>query len=279
MKHKRLLVFAIFLVIIIILISVLGLVILSENKDSDLAQIGGDRDEHGCLAPAGYSWCLGKNKCLRSWEEPCNETDASNNIENLIDNLELASGVSFSDAHEVEFVWQLKNDQVSINGYEFVASAITPTQYGNIEAFYNNTEFMPDLINNGFVRNGMHCINSKANADEASFELTIKCGYPNDQNFSFEGSDRVIKDLFVNKYKINENQFKIEFTHRTDTHVRGVVTFLNGFTYENSLSNTGVFLSAKVDNKWKLIYDGNGSYSCKLVNSFNFPDMMIKDCY
>ncbi len=33
--------------------------------------IGGQKDEHGCLGPAGYSWCPSKNKCLRTWEEAC----------------------------------------------------------------------------------------------------------------------------------------------------------------------------------------------------------------
>ena len=32
---------------------------------------GSDRDAHGCIASAGYSWCDGKQKCLRQWEEPC----------------------------------------------------------------------------------------------------------------------------------------------------------------------------------------------------------------
>lgn len=36
--------------------------------------IGGDKDEHGCLGPAGYSWCEAKNKCLRVWEEKCEST-------------------------------------------------------------------------------------------------------------------------------------------------------------------------------------------------------------
>jgi hypothetical protein len=40
-----------------------------ENGAGNL--IGGDRDEHGCLGPAGYSWCEEKQKCLRSWEENC----------------------------------------------------------------------------------------------------------------------------------------------------------------------------------------------------------------
>ncbi len=33
--------------------------------------VGGDRDEHGCIGSAGYSWCELKQKCLRVWEEPC----------------------------------------------------------------------------------------------------------------------------------------------------------------------------------------------------------------
>ncbi len=33
--------------------------------------IGGDKDEHGCLLMAGYTWCEPKQKCLREWEENC----------------------------------------------------------------------------------------------------------------------------------------------------------------------------------------------------------------
>ncbi len=33
--------------------------------------VGNDRDEHGCIASAGYSWCDLKEKCLRVWEEKC----------------------------------------------------------------------------------------------------------------------------------------------------------------------------------------------------------------
>lgn len=38
----------------------------------DIGQIvGGDKDEHGCIGSAGYSWCEPKNECLRVWEEKC----------------------------------------------------------------------------------------------------------------------------------------------------------------------------------------------------------------
>lgn len=33
--------------------------------------VGNDRDAHGCIGSAGYSWCEPKNKCLRVWEEAC----------------------------------------------------------------------------------------------------------------------------------------------------------------------------------------------------------------
>jgi hypothetical protein len=46
-------------------------VIEISDSNSTPQIIGGDRDEHGCLGPAGYSWCEAKQKCLRVWEEDC----------------------------------------------------------------------------------------------------------------------------------------------------------------------------------------------------------------
>lgn len=55
----------------------------NEAEDSNEASVdipgsqepGGDTDEHGCQASAGYTWCEPKQKCLRTWEEPCEEED------------------------------------------------------------------------------------------------------------------------------------------------------------------------------------------------------------
>jgi len=35
--------------------------------------IGGEKDEHGCLGAAGYRWCSSEQKCMRMWEEYCEE--------------------------------------------------------------------------------------------------------------------------------------------------------------------------------------------------------------
>jgi hypothetical protein len=39
--------------------------------------VGNDRDAHGCIPSAGYSWCEVKQKCLRVWEEKCQLVNAT----------------------------------------------------------------------------------------------------------------------------------------------------------------------------------------------------------
>lgn len=36
--------------------------------------VGGDKDAHGCIGSAGYTWCEAKQKCLRTWEEKCDNS-------------------------------------------------------------------------------------------------------------------------------------------------------------------------------------------------------------
>lgn len=45
----------------------------NETVDNNRNIPGGDRDEHGCIGSAGYTWCEAKQKCLRLWEEQCND--------------------------------------------------------------------------------------------------------------------------------------------------------------------------------------------------------------
>jgi hypothetical protein len=58
------------------IILILGLTLFSSGCTQP---IGGDKDEHGCLIAAGYSWCETKGKCLRIWEEPCQGANTTAN--------------------------------------------------------------------------------------------------------------------------------------------------------------------------------------------------------
>ena len=47
-----------------------------ENCTATPVIVGGDRDAHGCIGSAGYTWCEELNKCLRVWEEACKPAGA-----------------------------------------------------------------------------------------------------------------------------------------------------------------------------------------------------------
>lgn len=52
-----------------------------KTKSQEEELIGGQKDEDGCLIGAGYSWCEAKQKCLRVWEEKCEQEDISESDE------------------------------------------------------------------------------------------------------------------------------------------------------------------------------------------------------
>ena len=49
--------------------------------------VGNDEDEQGCKASAGYSWCQIKQKCLRIWEEKCEEEVVEENTKETVTKL------------------------------------------------------------------------------------------------------------------------------------------------------------------------------------------------
>lgn len=57
---------------VVVTIALLGVAGFALKKNApDTTLVGSDRDEHGCIGSAGYSWCAPKNICLRTWEEKC----------------------------------------------------------------------------------------------------------------------------------------------------------------------------------------------------------------
>jgi hypothetical protein len=46
--------------------------------------VGNDEDKYGCKASAGYSWCEIKQKCLRVWEEKCEEKKVEETVKEAV---------------------------------------------------------------------------------------------------------------------------------------------------------------------------------------------------
>jgi len=58
---------------IIIILAIISLVLIVGCEKP----IGGERDEHGCLGPAGYTWNEDVNACIREWELNENQKEAA----------------------------------------------------------------------------------------------------------------------------------------------------------------------------------------------------------
>jgi len=73
MKHLIKIILLPFFVILLIAV----LFVSGCAKSNNIQVVGGDKDIHGCIGSAGYSWCESKQKCLRIWEEACTIEDVA----------------------------------------------------------------------------------------------------------------------------------------------------------------------------------------------------------
>jgi len=53
----------------IMLFCLVSLALGACHKEGDSLLAGGDRDEHNCIASAGYTWSQTRQSCVRVWEE------------------------------------------------------------------------------------------------------------------------------------------------------------------------------------------------------------------
>ena len=56
---------------------IISVIFVSGCTTDTNSPIGGERDEHGCLGPAGYSWDSDVGACIRSWELDDNQKRAA----------------------------------------------------------------------------------------------------------------------------------------------------------------------------------------------------------
>ena len=82
-----------------------------------------------------------------------------------------------------------------------------------------------------------------------------------------------IKELFAQKYNKSLEEVELLVTFETDAHVKGSVSLGEGE------ENRGMFLAAKNDDVWQIVFDGNGSFACSLLDEYAFPSEMKEGCY
>lgn len=80
----------------------------------------------------------------------------------------------------------------------------------------------------------------------------------------------MLGDLFSKKTGKPINDIIVKISREDNTHIKGIITIKDVYT--------GVFLIAKTNGEWAIVWDGNGKYPCDNIKSYNFPAEMINDC-
>jgi len=114
--------------------------------------LGGDKDSHGCLIAAGYSWCSQKEKCLREWEEPCTQEKAFE----VLTNLKKETDISFCGIGKTTFKWTVTDSQEEekhepiekeVEGKVFSAKNLENVNSTKIDDFFKENSFLLDKYN------------------------------------------------------------------------------------------------------------------------------------
>jgi len=63
-------------IVVLVLIALGAWWYTSSQSTRPAPLVGGDRDAHGCIGSAGYTWCAARSACIRTWETYCTAAPA-----------------------------------------------------------------------------------------------------------------------------------------------------------------------------------------------------------
>lgn len=114
----------------------------------------------------------------------------------------------------------------------------------------------------------------KASAGYSWCEIKQKCLRLWEEKCEAEKVEETVKDavtkLLIDKYNWDEDKVSVQVNKEVGDFATGSVGF-------GSEIGGGGWLVKKIDGKWQLVWDGNGSVDCqKLRTVYNFPDEILK---
>ncbi len=282
--------------VIILIILVGGAFYISKNPIEEEQIVGGDKDEQGCLIAAGYSWCEAKQECLRPWEEGC-----ADYISDLFVSIEDETKIDFSDSEEIELNWQVEDEEavktLTLSALMISADEVKKEDFEKIRPFMQKEGFEDDKYNGMGSFFGEHNAYRKDNFNLVCTTSGIFSDFdPDDKKYEPETTDRDVKitcalldkslvpkisdekrirEALAQKHNKKVSQTEISVEQKTENHAKGGVVFQPGGS-----ENSGMFLAAKVNDLWQIVFDGNGTPTCLELEDYNFPEDMIEGaCY
>jgi len=163
----------------------------NQNTNQDDQLIGGDKDEHGCLIAAGYTWCEAKQKCYRSWEEICQSKEPKQVVESYVNNTLIVTPNNYAKAIEslmpdlqkqfdetpgfVPQSYGIQDGPVSVTAEEAKINGTDATV--NVVGHYDGTDVI--WVFNLKIHQGEWKINSYLKDVNGNEDITIRKAYEN----------------------------------------------------------------------------------------------------
>jgi len=124
-------IFIITALIVLLFSLALGLGLFHSPKEE--LPIGGERDEHGCLGPAGYQWNSEANACIREWELNKNQIKA---VKIAVDYVGYEKGLTITQVQTAKcpgcFMVEVEKGKnrvkVTLEDYKAVKKTLTPEE-------------------------------------------------------------------------------------------------------------------------------------------------------
>ncbi len=220
-------------------------------------------------------------------------------VEELLFNLKQETGLDFSEISLINFQWNAIDQKENIiektvKGKRIELKDVSAVDKTRVEKYFEENGFVVDRYNladgvvgslAGYKRDHLICqisglmrLNEEGLPDgNEIMDLAVNCA-----QVDFDPSPELlpqisIKKLLSEKYDKKLSQIDLEIEQQTSHHLRGSV-FLDSELSDGE-GNGGIFLAAKTGQEWELVFDGNGSFSCRMLEEYDFPEDMQTGCF
>lgn len=215
----------------------------------------------------------------------------------LLLGLKEKSNLPLSQIGQTDFIWKFEDgDEVKefmVDGKGVSVESVAVSDI-SIKQYLKNNGFFADTLNtaegtvgrlHAFREGNTVCLISEIvtgfdanNPDEIPSDrnykdVEVQCGRLDPEIIPLISKDSLIKKLFAKKYNIAVSEISLTFNYEVDRYLRGLVQ-----VGEPGPGSSGLFLAAKIEGEWEIVFDGNGSFSCSNTRGYGFPEYMISDC-
>jgi inhibitor of cysteine peptidase len=224
------------------------------------------------------------------------ESNTEPEIPQLLKALANETGIIFSNIEEAEIKWNIKQEigirQITIRGMGFKTQEAPGQTLIKIKQFFGSNGFTNDVYNmaagtisgvTGYRKDQTACLVTDQLSgfdpnpqdippENPKHDIEVGCGQANQSIAHLLSTEEAIRQLLAEKHNTKPSLIIVGVDQEAENHARGGVSF-----GEPGIGG-GLFLAAKVDGQWRLIFDGNGAISCEKVRYYKFPEEMINDC-